>query len=181
MIMKNLDFHDNASHLDYLINTKELKKTVKKSLEFIRKNKLQDTFDAIAFRGLSGALIAPILASRLDKTLIAVRKHKTCEKCGNSTAHSYRTVEGNLGANRYIIVDDFVSSGVTVRTIIKSIAEKRKTILEDENLSNDYKNQIGKLEYIGVLCVSRIMEKNYNKESQFIKAGNGWWEVKYES
>jgi len=70
-------------------------------------------FDAIAFRGLSGALLAPIVALQMGKTLIAVRK-------GEST-HSSRDVEGDYGARRYVIIDDIVSSGDTVRAIIADI------------------------------------------------------------
>src|SRR4051812_10409313 len=56
-------------------------------------------FDAIAFRGLSGALFAPTVAMKMGKTLIAVRK--------KSTIHSSRIVEGDYNARRYIILDDF--------------------------------------------------------------------------
>jgi orotate phosphoribosyltransferase len=66
------------------------------------------TFDAIAFRGMSGALAAAPLALKLNKHLICVRK-------GEST-HADYDVEGALGC-RYIIVDDCISSGATVRTI----------------------------------------------------------------
>lgn len=66
-------------------------------------------FDSIAFRGLSGALLAPALAIGLEKSLIAVRK--------NESRHSGLKVEGDQAARSYIIVDDFVSTGETVREI----------------------------------------------------------------
>ena len=72
-------------------------------------------FDAIAFRGLSGALVAPIVALEMEKTLLAVRKK------GDSN-HSGRVVEGDYGARRYIILDDFQATGDTVRAIRTAIA-----------------------------------------------------------
>jgi hypothetical protein len=77
-------------------------------------------FDAIAFRGMSGALIGPVLADRLDKKLIMVRKPTDGE------SHSRMTVEGEK-ADRYIIVDDFVSSGSTVRAIIQALVHAEFT------------------------------------------------------
>ena len=71
-------------------------------------------FDAIAFRGLSGALVAPIVAYELDKTLLAVRK-------GESN-HSGHLVEGDYNARRYVIIDDIISSGDTVSAIHAAVA-----------------------------------------------------------
>jgi adenine/guanine phosphoribosyltransferase-like PRPP-binding protein len=70
-------------------------------------------FDAIACRGLSCLLIAPIVAMRLNKTLIIIRK-------GEKT-HSTRVLEGDHGAKQYLILDDFIDSGDTVREIGKVI------------------------------------------------------------
>lgn len=72
-------------------------------------------FDTIAYRGMSGCLIAPIVAVAMRKHMIMVRK------TGDST-HSDRMVEGNKGAKRYVIVDDFVSTGETGLNIQESVA-----------------------------------------------------------
>ena len=40
-----------------------------------------DKFDTIAFRGMSGALIGPILADALNKHLILVRKTLRTDRC----------------------------------------------------------------------------------------------------
>lgn len=69
-------------------------------------------FDAIAFRGMSGALIAPIIAYLMHKSLIMVRKPKTAEP-----NHSGRLIEGDMYATRYVIIDDCTSTGQTVNTI----------------------------------------------------------------
>lgn len=70
-------------------------------------------FRAVAFRGMSGALIAPEIARRLGKSLTMVRKNK-------KDCHSSYLVEGALGCD-YIIVDDCIASGNTVREIQRDI------------------------------------------------------------
>jgi len=83
----------------------------------------QYDFQAFAFSGMSGALVAPLLAYRTHKTMIMVRKPKTKDDEGNSSDHSYLRVEGDAAAQRYIIVDDFTASGRTLRHIVKEISE----------------------------------------------------------
>jgi orotate phosphoribosyltransferase len=69
-------------------------------------------FDTIAFRGVSGALFGPPLAVRMNKSMLVVRKE---------SSHSVYPIEGNKATQKYIIVDDFVSSGATVLTIKEKI------------------------------------------------------------
>jgi hypoxanthine phosphoribosyltransferase len=71
-------------------------------------------FDTIAFRGMSGCLVAPTLAYVLNKYMIMIRKD-------NEKSHSSFKVEGNVNARRVLIVDDFVSTGETVQIIIDMI------------------------------------------------------------
>lgn len=71
-------------------------------------------FDAIAFQGLSGALVAPIVAMKMKKSILAVRKP-------DERRHSIRDVEGDYATRRYVILDDFVSSGTTLRRILQSV------------------------------------------------------------
>ncbi len=75
-----------------------------------------DDFDAVAFIGLSGALIAPSIADLFGKELLAIRKQT--ESC-----HSGYNVEGYIGSYTYIIVDDFIASGNTVRRIYRTVQE----------------------------------------------------------
>lgn len=79
-------------------------------------------FDAIAFRGMSGALIAPCIADALGKEIICVRNPST-------QSHSDYRVEGLETTCKYIIVDDFVCVGVTV----ESIAEDVKQFLNENS------------------------------------------------
>lgn len=69
-------------------------------------------FDSIAFIGMSGALLAPVLAFVMGKELIALRKH-------GSQSHSWHSIEGFNKTKRYIVVDDFICTGNTVRDIAK--------------------------------------------------------------
>jgi hypothetical protein len=72
-------------------------------------------FDSIAFRGLSGALFAPILAFSLHKPVTAIRKP-------GEGSHSYTPVEGCVEPGlKYIIVDDFSASGSTIHAIREAI------------------------------------------------------------
>jgi phosphoribosylpyrophosphate synthetase len=73
-------------------------------------------FDAIAFRGMSGAIPSPVIALAMNKTMIMVRKPE-------SESHSGRNVEGDRAARRYVIVDDFIESGATVQAIYDQVKE----------------------------------------------------------
>lgn len=73
-------------------------------------------FDRIAFSGMSGAMIAPAVACELGKTLVMVRK-------SSDKTHSSFKVEGELLRGNYVIIDDQISSGRTVRRIQQQIHE----------------------------------------------------------
>jgi adenine/guanine phosphoribosyltransferase-like PRPP-binding protein len=71
-------------------------------------------FDAIAVRGLSGVSFGSIIADRLDCDLVVVRKEEDMQL---HTSHANRQVEGPTGEFSYVIIDDFVASGGTLRQI----------------------------------------------------------------
>lgn len=72
-------------------------------------------FDAIAFQGVSGALVAPVIGFILRKPLIAVRK--------GEKSHTTRKVEFGIATPKtYVIVDDFISTGETIKQIVLNIA-----------------------------------------------------------
>lgn len=99
---------------DYISNTFStgtLKKTIKRVKQVLLP--LVNTFDTIAFRGMSGALVAPSIAAKLEKDVILVRKQ--------GASHSSRICEGRVNAKRYVIIDDFVEYGTTVLNIISEI------------------------------------------------------------
>lgn len=63
-------------------------------------------FDTIVGRGLSGALVIPMLAGALDKHWLIIRKP-------DDSTHSWQPAEGVLG-ERWIFVDDFIDTGSTL-------------------------------------------------------------------
>jgi adenine/guanine phosphoribosyltransferase-like PRPP-binding protein len=78
------------------------------------------SFDTIAFSGVSGALIAPLIADRLGKHLTVIRKRPEQER-----AHSSRPCEGWCDPQaKYIIVDDFLDTGATVRRIWRAMCDR---------------------------------------------------------
>lgn len=98
-----------TSHFRSLLRGSDLSRKIKLASAF-----LSDLdFDSIAFRGMSGALIAPAVAANLNKNIILVRK--------NETRYSTLEVEGPIGPQKYIIIDDFVHTGATVKAILEAI------------------------------------------------------------
>lgn len=78
----------------------------------IKKSKIR--FAAIAFRGMSGGLIAPLVAAQLNKKLIVVRKR-------GEQSHAQYHVEGYIDSKTYIIIDDLVDTGDTCRDIMDEL------------------------------------------------------------
>lgn len=102
----------HSTYLHVVVNHITLPKLVTHIANLLKPHKKQ--FDAIAFRGLSGALIAPLVAVRMKKHFLAVRKP-------SEKNHSTMKVEGDFDAQRYIILDDFIDSGETIKEIITEI------------------------------------------------------------
>ena len=74
----------------------------------------KNSFDTIAFRGLSGSLIVPTLAGLMKKEFLAVRKD-------GESSHSRYPIEGNYACQKFIIVDDLIHSGKTIKEISDSV------------------------------------------------------------
>jgi adenine/guanine phosphoribosyltransferase-like PRPP-binding protein len=102
--------------MSYLtLNPRKLKNRIQKCVNIL--TPLKNNFDSIAFMGISGALVAPAVASELGKHLIAVRKE--------ITRHSTHNVEvGFKKPKNYIIIDDFVDSGSTIKSIVQNIQRR---------------------------------------------------------
>ena len=93
------------------------RKFLKQAQKTVGKSELK--FDTIVFSGMSGAIFAPVLALRLKKEIIMVRK----ESDKYPTTHSEYRVEGYIKVQRYIIVDDFISSGASAKYMTDQIRE----------------------------------------------------------
>lgn len=103
-----------SSHTCHVLNHKERNRIIIKAVCDLRK--ISDTFDSIACCGTSGLMVVPQVAELLNKNIVLVRK-KT-DKC-----YSDFIIEG-VSPFRYIILDDLICSGNTVRHIKYSIREE---------------------------------------------------------
>jgi adenine/guanine phosphoribosyltransferase-like PRPP-binding protein len=74
-------------------------------------------FDVIVVRGVSGLLLGVTLSKRLKKGLVVVRKP-------NEGTHSTFICEGTMPTrgNKWIIVDDILVTGNTLRAIFRALA-----------------------------------------------------------
>lgn len=103
--------HCQSSYLHDCLDAELSRKTIDWLVRAIKRSGIE--YDAIAFRGMSGALVVPIVAHKLKKKMIMVRKEPS---------HAGRScIEGYVQSKRYIVVDDFVASGSTVNEIIQKI------------------------------------------------------------
>jgi hypothetical protein len=125
----------HADYLRALIPTDQLAKTAR----LVRRALAKYDYDALACRGVSGLLITPIMAVRLKKSLLVVRKP-------SEDQHSGRIVEGDIAARRYIILDDFICEGETAKAIRKEI-----------------KNFAPRAKCLGVLEVNRLRHSLYRR------------------
>lgn len=105
-----------TDYLNRIYYPDRFEKTIKRSVKLLRQFKKTHPFDAIAFSGQSGSAMAYVLGYRFRLPLICVRKK-------NSNSHFLGTVEGCYSSKRYLIVDDFIETGNTVKYIIDSISK----------------------------------------------------------
>lgn len=73
-------------------------------------------FDTFVGTGLSGTIVAPVLAYALHKNFMIIRKDD------DESTHSPSTSEGTLG-KRWIFVDDFIGSGKTRERVTAIVDE----------------------------------------------------------
>jgi adenine/guanine phosphoribosyltransferase-like PRPP-binding protein len=105
-----------CDHTTFVLNHKNRNKIVIKAVTALRK--MINNFDTIVCCGTSGILVAPEIASILDKNIVIVRKKY--EK-----SYSPFLIEGVV-PYRYIIVDDLICSGNTVRHIKRCLHDECK-------------------------------------------------------
>ena len=99
---------------------KEFSRVIKLATTAFKKLRTTVQFDAIAFTGSSGAAMAFPLMAELKIPIIYVRKPRESSHGGKIEYTSDVTI------NRYLIVDDFIDSGSTVKRVHKKIAEWSK-------------------------------------------------------
>lgn len=102
-----------ASHTCHVLNHKVRNKIIIKAVCDLRK--ISDTFDSISCCGASGMMVVPQIAELLHKNIVLVRKDEKC--------YSEHHVEG-VAPFRYVIVDDLICSGSTIRNIKNKIKKE---------------------------------------------------------
>jgi adenine/guanine phosphoribosyltransferase-like PRPP-binding protein len=102
-----------ASHTCHVLNHKARNKIIIKAICDLRK--IADTFDSIACCGVSGLMVVPQIAELLNKNIVVVRKGERCYS-------EFRT-EG-AAPFQYIILDDLICSGSTVKHIKRVIKDE---------------------------------------------------------
>ena len=87
-------------------------------------------FDALVCNdGISGMIIAPVMAALANKPLVVVRK-------GGKITHSGHKVEGDhKDYKRYVLVDDLIHDGDTVRDILAKLHDSYDRPGERKGLS----------------------------------------------
>jgi adenine/guanine phosphoribosyltransferase-like PRPP-binding protein len=109
------------SYLDRILNNKEYMNNLNWLIRNIKKSKID--FDFIATSGLSGNAFGPFIAAKLNKKIGVIRKSK--EKSHSNTAGIYyMDGKNNIDwhENKYIIIDDLIESGNTIRKMINYIS-----------------------------------------------------------
>jgi adenine/guanine phosphoribosyltransferase-like PRPP-binding protein len=112
--MVQTDYLASVYHLD------RFQETVDRTIHAAERMMKLHPFDAIAFTGTSGAALAFILSHWMNVPLICVRKTND----GSHYPGYMGLLEGFTGTKRYMIVDDFISSGRTIDKIRDEIAKK---------------------------------------------------------
>ena len=114
--------HPNAdvltSYLESIFDHNKFRELATNTLLVSEKVIKDHNIDSIAFTGASGSAMAYLLSYHLRLPLLHVRKEK--EKSHYPTFMN-GSFEGWLGAKRYLIVDDIIATGTTVRRIMDVI------------------------------------------------------------
>lgn len=92
-------------------------KNLKEAVEAARERLAKVEFDTIACRGNSGLLFASALGMVMEKKILIVRK-------ATDNSHSQNSVEGErMGTTKILIVDDFISTGETMKEIHAKVSD----------------------------------------------------------
>lgn len=102
-----------ASHTCHVLNHKIRNKIIIKAVCDLRK--ITKEFDSIACCGVSGLMVVPQIAEILNKNILVVRK--------DERRYSDFATEG-VAPFRYVVIDDLICSGKTVKHITDTIKEE---------------------------------------------------------
>jgi len=157
--------YSHCSHLSKVIRFDVLEETVVGIMDQLLERNVQ--FDTIAHRGISGAMVAPIIAYLMKKEQIIVRKNR-----GEGTA-SARWVEGHRHAKKYIVIDDLVASGKSFEETLFGVtaftdnrAEFQKLVLYDSGVEIRGPEDTVSCNKIQDYWIKKVVTRWKNKEHQ---------------
>lgn len=109
-----------SNYMQPIANPQKFKKLVRESRLMLTKIKRKTPFDVLVCRGLSGSTVAYTLSYLTGVPVIYLRKPGTTTH-GTPTEVDYNIVFSANHPVRYLIVDDLISSGDTMRGIYDDI------------------------------------------------------------
>lgn len=120
------------------------------------KLRLKDVdFDTLVGTGFSGGIVIPSLALAMGKKFVLIRKDT------DDSHHGKGRLVGELG-ERWIFVDDFISSGATRKRVIEKIANgdgyAHRSTMVGQYMYNGYN---GDLDDYGVFRAVEEFEEGY--------------------
>lgn len=164
-----------SSYLSCILDPDILPITVAEVVKILRNEVGLNKFDSIVFRGMSGAMIGPMVANAVHKGMILIRKK-------GDSSHSSYVVEGDVNSKRVVILDDLIHTGETIANIAEQLKEfitprpAISAIVLYKTLDSDSRCYIEpKLNCLGYPCVPPI----YGFESSIRPDGNGSIIVEY--
>lgn len=139
----NTYYFDNA-----VFNLSEVIETAQERLAGVE-------FDTLVGTGFSGGVVIPALALAMGKNFVLIRKET------DDSHHGKGRLVGQLG-ERWIFVDDFVSSGSTRKRVIEKVAKATQNA------------------YVRTELVGQYMYINYSEEGpQFEPAEPNWTDLNW--
>lgn len=110
----------NTAYLDSIFQSPlKYKRLIDKIADQMTALKKKSSFSGIAFRGQSGAAMAYPLSAQLNIPLICVRKPK-------ENSHGFNVEGSSRSIRRYVIIDDFMESGETIKAILAAIDKEEQ-------------------------------------------------------
>lgn len=103
--------------ISYSLTAKSRESIVRKACKLLRI--YDDKFTHVAVTGYSSTIIGSIIAQRMRKDIVIVRKDEHEEQRASKLDHEYSTpIKG------YVFIDDFVASGKTLKRVITRLGNE---------------------------------------------------------
>jgi adenine/guanine phosphoribosyltransferase-like PRPP-binding protein len=114
--MPNISDKIESSYLYNIYEPTKFKIIVRNIVKTVLRLHKEKRINAIAFTGTSGAAVAYPVSYVTGIPLLCIRKSKVDN-------HYRKKLEGYTKPRNYIIIDDFVATGKTIKTMVKTIKD----------------------------------------------------------